>query len=273
MKKILVLLSVVFLALPILSATCTTDNAFTQGDDINICTGACKYQNPADLTVQLDCDGNSSCFLTSYYSNDTLISSFQEMTWNGSTFNYSLGSINTTGTYTHELFCYNQYGEFKDTFTSSIATSSGSISETPSVAGYGSYSSSISYGSYVICSYVYDFINENYNSGKINYSTDQLTELTNKINNHQGSSLSSDTIVDYITNYNSKCGGFKELATSVQIGVLEEKILKVEEEPTFWDKWGYEMIFIIIVCLGIFTFEYLKKGRKKKFRQGRVSIK
>jgi len=272
MKKINLILALI-LVLPLISANCTESNEFTQGNDINICTGLCKYQNPADLSEQLDCDGNSSCFLTSYYPNDTLLSSYQEMTFNGTVFNYSLGFINTTGTYTHLLFCYNQYGEFRDTFTSSIATASGSVSEVPSVAGYGGYSNSISYSDYVICSFVYDFINENYNSGEIDYSTDQLIELTNQINNHQGSSLSSDTIIDYITNYNSECSGFKELDTNVQIGILEEKITVEIIEETFFEKFRYWIIFFAIIILGIFAFEYLRNEKRKKARQGRIPVK
>lgn len=108
-----------------------------------------------------------------------------------------------------------------------------------------------------ICPYLYDFIVDNYNSKGINYSTDKLIELTEKINNN-GSSISTDTIIDSLINYDSKCSEYKELPLNVQLGILKANIPE-NEEKTLWEKYKYEIIFITLIILGIFAFEYLKK--------------
>lgn len=121
----------------------------------------------------------------------------------------------------------------------------------------------------LICSMVYDFILENYESRRIDYITEQLINLTNEINLRTGSDFSSATIADYIVNYNTRCKGYQELPASIQFGLALESLREAPEE--IWDKYNYEIIFFSILGVGIFGFKYLGKNKKKRRKNEKSS--
>ena len=121
MKKYFFLILGILLVLPLISA-CKPNNAFTVGDDINICTGNCTYQNSSNLLQFLDCDDNVECKLIAFYPNNTLIEAYKTMTRRGNVFNYSLGFLNTTGDYTAQILCYADKGWKNERFTFTISS-------------------------------------------------------------------------------------------------------------------------------------------------------
>ena len=114
----------------------------------------------------------------------------------------------------------------------------------------------------IFCSQSYDFIIENYHEGEIKYSTEQLINFTNLINNKLGSDLSSETIIEYINNYPVKCSEYKELPVGYFIQSLKSD--PNIKEKSLYDKYKYEIIFISLILIGVFGFEYLKKKRREK---------
>lgn len=114
-----------------------------------------------------------------------------------------------------------------------------------------------------ICALVYDFIIEHYNSGIINYTTEQLNELTEQINIKTGSYLSTTTIASYINDYNSKCRQYKELPASIQFGLAVEAIKSGETKKIF-SYYKYEFIFFSVILVGLFSFRYFKKKKRKE---------
>lgn len=120
-KKYFFLMFGILLVLPLISANCTANNEFEQGDEINVCTGNCTYQNSSNLSQYVDCDDNVECKFTAFYPNDTLITAYKTMSRDGNIYNYSLGYINTTGTYTWNYLCYANKGWKAETTTFSIS--------------------------------------------------------------------------------------------------------------------------------------------------------
>ena len=111
------------------------------------------------------------------------------------------------------------------------------------------------------CNLIYDFIVENYKEGHINYSTLQLTNLTNQINDQTGSDLNTNTVIDYIFNYQIRCKNHKELPASIQFGMALKSLKK--QDTTIWEKYKYEIIFFSIILIGIFGYNFLKNKRRK----------
>lgn len=114
----------------------------------------------------------------------------------------------------------------------------------------------------LICSSAYDFIMGVYGSGNINYSTQDLADLTSEINAKMGSDLSSDTIVAYIDNYPNKCKDYKELPASYLVKIFEG--YTEVPERNFWSKYRYEFIFLSVIVIGIFGMRYFKRNKNDK---------
>jgi len=106
----------------------------------------------------------------------------------------------------------------------------------------------------------------------VNYDTEELIELTNNINNNLGASLGSDTIISYLTDYNSKCSDYKVMPVDIQLEMLEERVTVVVKEKTFWEKYRYELIFLSIIVFGIIIFESIKRKSGKKELLRRIPI-
>ncbi len=123
MKKIILLL--IMVVIPLISASCTTNNDFTVGDEINICTDNCTYQNSSNLSHYIDCDDTIEGRLTAFYPNNSLIITYKSMSRNGNIYNYTLGSLTTTGTYTGRFFFFGEKGWTKKDFTFSVSETSG----------------------------------------------------------------------------------------------------------------------------------------------------
>ena len=92
------------------SASCTEDNAFTLGDEVNVCSNGCIYQNDSNLSQYIACDSSVTCLFSAFYENGTLIVSNGAMDRDGVIFNYSLGNLTTSGVYTGQIYCYREKG-------------------------------------------------------------------------------------------------------------------------------------------------------------------
>ncbi len=116
MKQIALLFSFIcFFSFSLVSATCTDNNNFFTGDEINICAIGCKYQNENNLSQFIDCDSSVTCKFSANYPNGTNIVTNQLMTRDGTTFNYSIGNSSTdlggqTGFYTGQISCERSKG-------------------------------------------------------------------------------------------------------------------------------------------------------------------
>lgn len=126
-KKILHIVLLVFaslIILPLASSTYKVNNAFTQGDEINVFTSNCTYQNSSNLSQYIDCDDTVECRMTALFPNKTLIGAYKKCSRMGNQFNYSFGYYNATGTYNARVHCYGEKGWIpKDfTFIMSVAT-------------------------------------------------------------------------------------------------------------------------------------------------------
>jgi len=98
------------LMMGIVGASCTEDNNFLLGSEINICTQGCLYQNESNFSDYNDCDSSVTCLFSAFYENGTLIKSAESMQRNGTSFNYSLGNLSVIGTHTGQIFCYRSKG-------------------------------------------------------------------------------------------------------------------------------------------------------------------
>jgi len=92
MKKLLLIFFSLIFVSSVLS--CVDNNDFDFGNDIEICSGVCKYQNFSNLSEILDCDDSIKSYLTLSYPNGTLVFSRQEMTREDNFFKFNASSYN-----------------------------------------------------------------------------------------------------------------------------------------------------------------------------------
>ena len=112
MKKQNLIISLVFLfsITSVLAISCTLNNEFILGEDINVCSGPWKYQNETNTTQLFDCDSSCDCRFTAVYPNQTYIVEYQPMVREGNMFSFNLTSFltqiqNITGTYQAIQYC------------------------------------------------------------------------------------------------------------------------------------------------------------------------
>lgn len=128
MRKLLLTFVLVFFLIGFITAECVDDNDFTIGDEVNICTDGCLYQNSSNQSQFLSCDSSVTCLFTAFYPNGNNIVSDGLMSINGSgTFNYSLGNStielsNTTGIFRGYVYCYKEKGWVFNEFLFSVST-------------------------------------------------------------------------------------------------------------------------------------------------------
>lgn len=96
-------------------------NSFTQGEEINVFTGECIYQNTSNTNQYIGCDDKIECRMDAFFPDGTLIATSGECTREGNTFNYSFGYINETGIYTARVFLFGDGGWTIKNFTFTIS--------------------------------------------------------------------------------------------------------------------------------------------------------
>lgn len=112
MKKLILFIFVVGIIGLASAVDCKTNNDFLVNDELNICSGQCKFNINGAF---YDCNSSVSCYITSAYPNGTLISFLQDMTFNDSgeeIYNYSYGDSSdfSVGIYTSQINCYSDVG-------------------------------------------------------------------------------------------------------------------------------------------------------------------
>ena len=124
MKKAVLILLMGIVLINFVSCVCVENNDFKIGDEINICTKGCQYRNESNLSQICPCDNSVTCKLTTFYPNGTLISAYQDMSFDGNeTFNYSFGkTLNITGIYRARIDCYRSAGWLPLEFRWSISS-------------------------------------------------------------------------------------------------------------------------------------------------------
>jgi hypothetical protein len=123
MKMILIMIGLMVLVCSTLALACTTNNAFTSGDNVTICSGNCTYQNETNLNDYIPCDATVSCKLTVFYPNGSALAYDLNMNrTQGSKFNASLDTVTTTGTYDASMTCRRNLGWWQDDFTFVISS-------------------------------------------------------------------------------------------------------------------------------------------------------
>src|SRR3990167_4160875 len=104
------ILFILILVIPTVLA-CTTNNDFTLGNDIVICSADGKYQNESNLSQYVPFDSTVSCKLSTSYENGTIIFEPRAMTLNSSHFEYNASDyINQSGNYKGIINCQRSKG-------------------------------------------------------------------------------------------------------------------------------------------------------------------
>lgn len=130
METKLFLSLLLILLIPLTVAEYHANNAFTQGDEIDVYTGNCTYQNHSEMDSYTDCDDSIECRMTAFFPNGTLMESYRECSRIGNQFNYSFGFINDTGTYNARAFLSGEKGWTTKDFEFTISAASAPPADT-----------------------------------------------------------------------------------------------------------------------------------------------
>ena len=125
--RISVALGVLFIFGFMVGIVSAENNEFTSGDDINVYSRGCQYQNKSNLSQWVDCDSNVECRISALYPNKTLLINDALMTRSGSDFNYSFGLEATLGSYPATMKCLFDDGWVDIPFVFTIADEDGVV--------------------------------------------------------------------------------------------------------------------------------------------------
>ncbi len=123
MKKQILLFMMGLVLLTTIQA-CSEYNNFLNGQDIEICSGECLYENDTNLGNYLSCDSSVSCDISLVRANGTFVFSNEQMTRDNTYFKFNATSYNLSSqVFSAKINCERSKG-FSDPIDFEVSVSS-----------------------------------------------------------------------------------------------------------------------------------------------------